>query len=187
MARSKKGRLTGGARKEINDRRAQDAINGLSSDIAFGRVTKILGANHVRVALPSTHTPVEVSARIPNIFARRGATPITSRDVVTIYVGKDFDVDGGDFANAHFDITSILTNKQAYDLYKEGTLPKWMVHEEGTTVADDSDDGGFEFDYSTTPDDTEETVVAKSKTDPRKPKRPEIDEDDNDEVNIDDI
>jgi hypothetical protein len=186
MPRSKKGRITGAARKEINQRRAQDAINGVTSDVAFARVTKILGANHVRAALASRRGPIEVHVRIPNIFARRGSTPITTRDVVTIYVGTDFDVDNDDFATAHFDITSILTSRQAYDLYKEGTVPKWMVHEEGSAVADGDDDGQFEFDYSDEKVDEETEGGATDKSNPRKSKRPAAPEDD-DDINIDDI
>jgi hypothetical protein len=182
MARSKKGRLTGGARKEINERRAADAISGKADDVAFARVTKILGANHVRVALPASHGTVEVNARIPNIFARRGATPITTRDVVTIFVGKDFDVNGNDFSTAHFDITSILTNKQSYELYKEGTLPNWMIHEESTAVAETREDGGFEFDYAEVKEEDESEGKEKGKDKDGKARKSN-----DDEINIDDI
>jgi translation initiation factor IF-1 len=178
MGRSKKGRLTGAARKEINDRRARDAIDGVATDVAFARVTKILGSNHLRVMLPSDHAPVEVSARIPNILARRGATPITVRDVVTIYVGNDFDVNANDFATAHFDITSILTGRQAYNLYKDGLIPKWMVHEEGRDI-DHVDEDGFEFDHSGA---VEEDAPAQPRR--SRPAEPaEVDDD----VDIDDI
>jgi hypothetical protein len=178
MTRSKKGRLTGDARKEINERRARDAIDGKTTDVEFARVTKILGANHVRVSLPSSHGQVELSARIPNIFARRGATPITTRDVVTIYVGKDFDVDADDIGKAHYDITSILTNRQAYDLSIAGTIPKWMVYDDAS-AADEKHDT-FDFDYGE--EDVEEEEEAKpAKTESRKKY---IEEDD---VDIDDI
>ncbi len=146
---SKKGRLTGAARQQINARRVNDAMNGKVTDVAFARVTRILGANHVRVAIPSKHSPIEVNARIPNIFGRKGSTPITTRDVVTIYVGKDFDADTSDYSTAHFDITSIFTQKQAHAMWKEGTIPQWMIHEDGSAVAATIDnEGGFEFDYS---------------------------------------
>ena len=151
---SKKGRLTGAARKQINDRRVNDAMSGKSDDVAFARVTRILGANHVRVAIASKHGPIELDARIPNIFGRKGATPITTRDVVTIYVGRDFDADTSDYATAHFDITSIFTQKQAHAMWKEGTIPQWMIHEDGSAVASTIDnEGGFEFDYSAVDED----------------------------------
>jgi hypothetical protein len=154
---SKKGRLTGAARKQINDRRVNDAMSGRASDVAFARVTRILGANHVRVAIPSKHAPIEVNARIPNIFIRKGATPITTRDVVTIYVGRDFDADTSDYSTAHFDITSIFTQKQAHAMWKEGTIPQWMIHEDGSAVAATiENEGGFEFDYSGVDDEDDD-------------------------------
>ena len=148
MPRSKKGRLTGAARKEINEKRAHEAISGNTKDIAFARVTKILGANHVEVSINAKHGPRALHARIPNIFARRGATPITTRDVVTIYVGNDFDPDEPIGAGSHFDITAILTHKQAYSLHKEGSIAAWMIHEDGGSAATEEKESGFEFDHS---------------------------------------
>ncbi len=150
MPRSKKGRITGAARKEINERRAADAIHGKAEGVMFARVTKMTGANHVRVAIPCKHGSKELSARIPNIYARRGATPITTRDVVTIYVGPDFDPDSdAPKASEHFDITAVLTLRQAHDLKKDGTIPDWMIADGGEAAAGKPEAaGGFEFDYS---------------------------------------
>lgn len=157
MPHSKKGRLAGGARKEINEARATEAVSiafmseaertrkGKRVDFAFGRVTKITGANHVRVAIPAKHGNREVLTRIPNIFTRRGATPITTRSIVTIYTGEDFDADAKDLIGTeHFDITSILTDRQVADLKKIGAIPEWMTNTDATAaVAGKVEDDGF--------------------------------------------
>jgi hypothetical protein len=148
MPSSKKGRLSGGARKEINERRANDAARGLMEGIIFARISKMLGANHVSAMYNSEHGPKELRARIPNIFARRGATPITTRDVVAIEVGADFDPDKavirpGDL----FDVKAILTQRQVYNLQKEGIIPLWMSDHSSSRI-DAEANPSFEFDYS---------------------------------------
>ena len=149
MPRSKKGRLSGSARKELNSRRADDAVRGRTDGIAFGRVTKIVGASHVIVAIDSAHGPKDVRARIPNILARKGATPITTRDVVTIFVGPEFDPNMKFTTSDHFDITAVLTNKQVYQLQKDSIIPSWMSTESTDMSAASKDDVvGYEFDYS---------------------------------------
>jgi hypothetical protein len=169
MARSKKGRLSGTARKEINERRSGDIVGdiitayrrrsadpskpldlGAAEEIAFARITKMTGANHVRIAVPSKHGHKEFIARIPNVFARRGATPVTTRDVVTIYVGKDFDPDVVvPKSSEHFDITSVLTQSQTQQLKALGIIPEWMTHDNAEAAATGKvAETGFEFDYS---------------------------------------
>lgn len=160
MPRSKKGRLAGGARKEINETRATEAVHAMLMsdkerakksvvvDFVFGRVTKMTGANHVRVAIASKHGSREVAARIPNIFARRGATPITTRSVVTLHTGPDFDPDSKstDIAAEHYDITSILTERMVTDLIRSALIPDWMNNVEVTPgVSAKSDMEGFIF------------------------------------------
>ncbi len=171
MPRSKKGRLAGGARKEINESRATEAVSvafmsdkerakkATVVDFVFGRVTKITGANHVRVAIESRHGPKEIVARIPNIFARRGATPITTRSVVTIHTGPDYnpDVKSVETAVEHFDITSILTERQVTDLVKSAIIPEWMKNVDVTPgVSAKSDMEGFVFGEPDDDDDEEE-------------------------------
>ena len=162
MPRSKKGRLAGGARKEINESRATEAVaiafmsdaertrKAAVLDFVFGRVTKMTGANHVRVAIACKRGTREIAARIPNIFARRGATPITTRTIVTIHTGEDFEPDKPSETTAmeHYDITSILSDRQAADLKRAGLIPEWMT----TSDVEDSKAGkadmvGFEWDY----------------------------------------
>jgi hypothetical protein len=151
MPRSKKGRLSGTARKEINERRAADAVSGRADGVIFARVTKMTGANHVRVAIDSRHGARELIARIPNIFARRGATPITIRDIVSIYVGPDFNPDAPPVTKSteHFDITAVLTARQANALVGEGVIPSWMLHEDAASAAIGKEvaEAGFVFDY----------------------------------------
>jgi hypothetical protein len=146
MPRSKKGRITGAARKEINARRAADAVAGSAEGIAFGRMTKMTGSGHCIVAIEGKHGPLELRCRIPNIFGRRGATPITNKDVVSLYVGKEFDAEDPAVKLAHFDINSILNAKQVYQLHKAGEIPSWMATDTTSMDAAGAGDcGGFEF------------------------------------------
>jgi len=152
MGRSKKGRLSGGARKELNEKRATEAINGAVEGTMFARVARMVGAGHVRVLIPCRGGSKEVLARIPNLLARRGSTPITTKDVVAIFVGPDYDPSAPHSGNTeHFDITAILNSKQVYRLIKEGAIPAWMQDAEaeaGEKATGVAADGGFEFDYS---------------------------------------
>jgi hypothetical protein len=122
-----KGKLSGSARKEINQRRAAEIARGKPDDTAFGRVTKLLGHNHVLVAIPTKTASKEIRVRITNLFQKKGATPITTRDIVAIFVGKDFNPDEITPTD-QFDITAILTTKQASQLVQSGDIPRWMVH-----------------------------------------------------------
>lgn len=149
MPRSKKGRISGSARKVINERRAADAVSGKTEGVVFARITKIVGAGHVKVAIDSKHGPKEILVRIPNLLGRRGATPLNTSSVVSIYVGKDFNPDEPIGSSDHFDITAILTQKQAYSLQKEGAIPPWMAQEiDAPKTTEEAGAGGFEFDYS---------------------------------------
>lgn len=152
MGRSKKGRLSGGARKELNEKRASEAINGGTEGIMFARVSRMVGAGHVRVLIPCRGGSKEVLARIPNLLARRGSTPITTKDVVAIFVGPEYDPTEPHSGNTeHFDITAILNSKQVYRLIKDGAIPAWMQDAEaeaGEKAGGVAADGGFEFDYS---------------------------------------
>lgn len=159
MPRSKKGRLSGSMRKELNERRAADAVSGRADGIMFARVHKMTGSGHILVLVPSKQGNRELKARIPNILGRRGSTPITTKDIVSIYVGPDFDINTDLSSNDHFDVTSILTHRQAYKLSEEGHIPKWMLVDASADGAKDSvaeAAGGFEFDYSTSKVDEED-------------------------------
>ena len=147
MPRSKKGRISGTKRQELNSQRAAAAINGKTDGITFARVTKMVGQGHVTVAIPYKHGIKELHARIPNVLGRRGATPITAKDVVAIYVGDGYDPDAPATPGEHFDIVAIMTPKQAYALKKDGMIPDWMTNDiDGDKPAECAvGDGGFEF------------------------------------------
>lgn len=143
---SKKGRLSGGARKEINERRSLEIVNvfldkargkeikdvraaEIAESLTFARVTKFVGANHIRVAIQGPHGSQELLARIPNLYAgRRGATPITTRDVVVLEVGREFDaMTYTPSSTDHFDIKAILDSRQVSRLNTAGVIPNWML------------------------------------------------------------
>ncbi len=138
-SKSKKGRLAGGVRKEINEKRSEEAIDRLLSpskatdtplDVRIGRVTKILGANHVRVAIESKHGAKELIARIPNYLTKRGATPISTRSVVIVYTGPEYDPEEASRPGERapqFDIVSCLTTRQISDIAKANAVPSWML------------------------------------------------------------
>jgi translation initiation factor IF-1 len=164
MPGSKKGRLSGGARKEINEKRSSDAVSGRMTGVVFGRITKMLGANHVMVSIESKHGFKELRARIPNILARRGATPITTRDVVAVEVGVGFDPDDKEMVlkiSDLFDIKAVLTSKQVYALQQSGEIPAWMATDASSTVAADNE--AIEFDYSGTKEGADEEEEEKPK------------------------
>ena len=151
-----KKKISGAARKDINQRRAADLVKTVSADTAFGRVTKLLGFNHIMVAIQAKSGPKEIRVRIPKLFTKKGATPITTREVVAIYVGTEFNPEEVKSTD-QFDITAILTVKQANDLVLTGDIPRWMVHEEVVSgnVKAENEGMGWEFGYSDKKDEEE--------------------------------
>jgi hypothetical protein len=146
-SKSKKGRLAGGVRKEISERRSEEAIDRLLSppkatdkplDIRIGRVTKNLGANHVRVAIESKHGAKELIARIPNYLTKRGSTPVTTRSVVIVYTGPEYDPEEASRPGERapqFDIVSLLTTRQISEISKVNAVPAWMLASEEDVAA----------------------------------------------------
>lgn len=180
--------MSGGARKAINERRAQQAVAGNQEGVCFARVSRILGANHVEVSIPSSKGIKTLRARIPNLLARRGATPITTKDVVTIFVGKYFENDSEISPSMHFDVTAVLTDKQSHSLYESGEIPAWMVHDDGAEAKNEDLIGGFEWDYSDDKDGADEAPAAGAK---KKTKGPAVvpiqEESDDGEIDVDAI
>jgi hypothetical protein len=157
-----KGKLSGAARKEINQRRAAEISKGKPEDTEFGRVTKLLGHNHVLVAIPTKTASKEIRVRITNLFTKKGATPITTRDIVAVFVGKDFDPEDIKSTD-QFDITAILTSKQAHQLVTSGDIPRWMIHDEvssGGAHKTEADAMGWEFGYTNDEEDKEDEEAA---------------------------
>lgn len=190
-----KGKISGSARKEINQRRAAEAAKGNSNELAFGRITKLLGHNHVMAAIQSKTGTKEIRVRIPNIFTKKGATPITTRDIVAIYVGAEFDP--ADVKSTdQFDITAIMNLKQANDLVHTGVIPHWMVHDDETSgnKSASTDTAGWEFGYSDTKEDGENSEDGEENTVPKSKKKNAIifdnsliDKDDSNEIDVDAI
>ena len=160
MPRSKKGRISGTKRQELNSQRAAAAINGKTDGVTFARVTKMVGQGHVTVAIPYKHGIKELHARIPNVLGRRGATPITAKDIVAIYVGEGYDPDAPTATNEHFDIVAILKPKQAYSLKKDGIIPEWMTNDIDADKPIDGAvaDGGFEFAHESDEEEDEKSA-----------------------------
>lgn len=155
---SKKGRLTGTQRKEINDRTVSSVMDEETEGIVFGRVLKHLGAGHVRVILPNKSEGI---AKIRTVLSRRGSTPIVSDDIVVLS-GRDFETkttaDGKAVDRVdRYDLLGVLTRSQAAKMEKEGRIPAWFV-----LSAEEAADGeGDIFDYSEIPevDETEEIDI----------------------------
>jgi hypothetical protein len=162
MPRSKKGRLSGGARKEINARRSMDIVNGAlqraratapistkADGILFARVSKIIDTNHAIVAIQTKRGAKELRAEIHPLLSKRGATPIGPGFLVAVFFGVEFDPDVDEIRPAdHFGIETIIDKKQAYALQKEDIIPSWMVQEADKLEAIGEKEAGFEFDYS---------------------------------------
>lgn len=142
---SKKGRMSGTARREMNEQRVHKIVSGKMDGTVFARVTKIVGGCLVRAALDCVGGRQEILVRIPGGFKRRGATPITTSAIVSVFVGKDFDPETDKLSPSDkFDLVAILGHKQAAFLQKEGTIPAWMMADAST---DNSATGavGWEF------------------------------------------
>lgn len=146
MPSSKKGRLSGAVRKEINARTVDSAIK--SEDVIFGRMNKHFGNGRVEVFIVDERgAKKSVQAHIRRVLTKRGATPITLNDVVGL-TPREYESRIGETDKMNYDLICVLDRKSASALEKEGKIPKWM-----TAIADnkpgDSKDVGdlFEFDY----------------------------------------
>lgn len=124
--RSKKGRLAGAARTEINEQRIAKIVDGAREGTIYARITKMLGGNHLRAAVHTPRGPQEVMVRIVSLFRKRGVTPLEVDGIVALDVGKDFNPMRVR-EDMMFDLTAVLSKKQALFLGTEGTLPAWMT------------------------------------------------------------
>jgi len=152
MPKSKKGRLSGATRKELNQRASSDAVDGKIPGLVFARVTRMLGMNHIRVAIACSTGYKEIMARIPNKLGKKGSTPLTTNNVVSVFAGIDFNPNDKLSGTEHFDVHSILDDKEAYQLFKEKRIPGWMLKspeevQSGVTKSSENEEDGFEFDY----------------------------------------
>lgn len=145
-------KISGAKRKELNNSRAADAASGRAEGILFGRVIKLLGNGQVHVMIPTVrHGPKTLLVRLPRLFAKKGSTPLSNTSVVSFFAGTDFDPEkeltAGDavVTKYMFDITSILDDKLAQSLCKEGTIPEWMVRSDAADTSKTKEDTAFVF------------------------------------------
>ena len=141
---TKKGRLSGEARKAINAKTVEEAID--SDDVIFGRVNKHLGMGRVEVLVDDdigSRRPVQ--AHIRKVLTKRGATPITTSDIVGLTIREYESVAGT--GKAHYDLICVLDRRSVARLDREGRIGKWMlaITVDGTEGAEIDD--GYEFDY----------------------------------------
>jgi len=154
-------KISGSKRKEINDIRAADAVAGRTEGLLFARVVKLLGNGQVHVTIATeTIGPKTLLVRLPRLLHKRGATPLCSTSIVSIFVGKDFNPDidlkpgEGIVSEYMFDITSIIEEKVAQKLVKDGVIPEWMVKSGAVETTELVKDEGFVFEAEL--DDEEE-------------------------------
>ncbi len=166
--------MSGPARQEKNEQRSNEAVDiafmteaertrkGKKVDFVFGRVTRLTGSDHARVAIATTRGSREVNARICNLLAeKRGATPISTRTVAIVYTGAEFNPDETPATAAeHFEITAILSGPQIDDLKKAKLVPDWMVAFDPTaTIGAAAPVLGYEWEAADAADAEEDTAA----------------------------
>jgi hypothetical protein len=156
-------KISGTKRKEINEMRAADAVAGRAEGLLFGRVVKLLGNGQVHVMIATeTIGPKTLLVRLPRLLSKRGSTPLCSTSIVSIFVGKDFNPDvelkpgEGIVSDYMFDITSIIEEKVAQKLVKDGVIPEWMVKSGTVDTAELVKDEGFVFEAKLDDEEEEE-------------------------------
>ena len=145
-------KISGAKRREVNELRAAAAVSGRMEGILFGRVIKLLGNGQVHVMIDSGRNGLKtLLVRLPRLFSRKGATPLNSSSIVSIFVGKEFNTDtdlkpGEAVVTEYdFDITSIIDEKSAHKLVKDGEIPEWMIKSGATDKSELVKDEAFLF------------------------------------------
>jgi len=163
-------KISGAKRKELNSSRAAEAVSGRAEGTLFGRVIKLLGNGQVHVMIPTKcHGIKTLLVRLPRLFAKRGSTPLSNNNVVSFFAGKEFDPDkdltGGEAVVTKylFDITSILDDKSAQTLFKEGIIPEWMIRSDAADVSKTKEEEAYLF-----TEDIEEDEDVKKEEEPPK-------------------
>ena len=139
---SKKGRITGGQRKEINQRAVDAAINDEMEGVVFGRVVKHLGDGHIEIILPNE---TRGNAKIRNVLAKRGSTPISGGDIV-ILSGREFETMASQ--RQRYDVLGVMTRAEAAKLEKAGRIPPWFLNTVDLASVAKKEDADDIFDYS---------------------------------------
>ena len=161
-------KISGSKRKELNELRSADAIAGRAEGILFARVVKLLGNGQVHVVIPTERNgPKTLLVRLPRLFGKRGSTPLSTTNIVSIFVGVDFDpnkdLKPGDavVTDYMFDITAILDDKSAQKLAAEKIIPEWMVKSGTADTKAITVDEGFMF-GEVSDEEEEETAPAEA-------------------------
>lgn len=137
---SKKGRLTGDQRKQLNQKAVQSVMDEEVDGVEFGRVIKHLGNAHVQIILSNK---CEGIAKIRTALARRGSTPIVADDIV-ILSGRDFEKPG---EKPRFDLLGVLSRSDASRMEREGRIPSWMLALQASDSVQHMEEGDL-FDYT---------------------------------------
>jgi len=142
--------------------RAADAVAGRTEGLLFARVVKLLGNGQVHVTIATeTIGPKTLLVRLPRLLQKRGSTPLCSTSIVSIFVGIEFNPDidlkpgEGIVTEYMFDITSIIEEKVAQKLVKDGVIPDWMVKSGTTETTELVKDEGFVFEAESDNDEEE--------------------------------
>jgi hypothetical protein len=148
---SKKGRLSGEARKAINAKTIESVFD--AEDVVFGRMSKHYGNGRVEVVIEDERDGEKtggkkiVQAHIRRVLCKRGATPITSSDIVGLTT-REYEK-GGDSSKTNYDLICVFDRKSVSSLEKEGKIPKWMTVVGDCKSAETKDfTEMFEFDYT---------------------------------------
>jgi len=156
-------KISGSKRKEINEMRAADAVAGRTEGLLFARVVKLLGNGQVHATIATkTIGPKTLLVRLPRLLQKRGSTPLCSTSIVSIFVGIEFNPDidlkpgEGIVTDYMFDITSIIEEKIAQKLVKDGVIPDWMVKSGTVETTELVRDEGFVFEAGSESDEEEE-------------------------------
>ena len=157
---SKKGRLSGEARKEVNKTRADKVALGKAEGEQVGRVIRHLGMGRLEVMLDLDGRRETIQARIPKVFGRKGTTPITTSSIVSIFVGNEFDPKKDSLVGSKLEVTSILSDIQIQTMKDSGDLPTWMLVRDPASAtalvtAPDAEET-YEFDYTIEEKEAEE-------------------------------
>jgi translation initiation factor IF-1 len=137
---SKKGRLTGSQRKELNERAVQSVMEEEVEGVEFGRVIKHLGNAHVQVILSNKREGI---AKIRTALSRRGSTPIVADDIV-ILSGREFEKPG---EKPKYDLLGVLSRSNASKMEREGRIPSWMLVLQTSDAVQHVEEGDL-FDYT---------------------------------------
>jgi translation initiation factor IF-1 len=138
---SKKGRLTGEQRKDINKKAVHEALDE-PEGVIFGRVIKHLGMGNIQVMLKDQKLCI---AKIRTVLSRRGATPITADDVV-ILSPRDFETEADN--RMKHDVLGVMTKGEASKLAKAGHIPAWFLQSGADTLGGAAKAEEDVFDYS---------------------------------------